>query len=253
MLAGRYATVAVALALLLSPAVAEETPPPDCDASSAYAANSTFQANLNLLAAALRANASASPAGFATAAAGAAPDQANGLALCPGDTNASTCAACVAAAFRDAQQACPMDKGVTVYRDACVLRFAGRQFVDFLREDQWLISELVPAIFTDPARSVNTSDAWFSAAVTGTLTALVDRAAAATNATRKYFATREMDFDPKLYGLAQCAPDLMPAQCQGCFRILQNVVVSARFLSGRPPSSSAFVVWCSLRYSAFVT
>ena len=106
-----------------------------------------------------------------------------------------------------------------------------------------------PAIFTDPARSVNTSDAWFSAAVTGTLTALVDRAAAATNATRKYFATGEMDFDPKLYGLAQCAPDLTPAQCQGCLRNLQNVVVSARFLSGRPPSNSAFVVWCSLRYS----
>jgi len=106
-----------------------------------------------------------------------------------------------------------------------------------------------PAIFTDPARSVNTSDAWFSAAVTGTLTALVDRAAAATNATRKYFATGEMDFDPKLYGLAQCAPDLTSAQCQGCLRNLQNVVVSARFLSGRPPSNSAFVVWCSLRYS----
>jgi len=102
---------------------------------------------------------------------------------------------------------------------------------------------------TDTARSVNASDAWFSAAVTGTLTALVDRAAAATNATRKYFATAEMDFDPKLYGLAQCAPDLTPAQCQGCLRNLQNVVVSARFLSGRPPSNSAFVVWCSLRYS----
>lgn len=147
MLAGRYATVALALALLLlpapAPAVAEETPPPDCDASSAYAANSTFQANLNLLSAALPANASASPAGFATFAAGAAPDQANGLALCRGDADASTCAACVAAAFRDAQQACPLDKGVTVYRDACVLRFAGRQFLDFLKEDQWLISELV--------------------------------------------------------------------------------------------------------------
>ena len=102
---------------------------------------------------------------------------------------------------------------------------------------------------TDTARSVNASDAWFSAAVTGTLTALVDRAAAAANATRKYFATAEMDFDPKLYGLAQCAPDLTSAQCQGCLRNLQNVVVSARFLSGRPPSNSAFVVWCSLRYS----
>ncbi|RLN36419.1 uncharacterized protein C2845_PM03G09240 [Panicum miliaceum] len=108
---------------------------------------------------------------------------------------------------------------------------------------------LPPAILTDTTRSVNASDAWFSAAVTGTLTALVDRAAAATNATRKYFATGVMDFDPKLYGLAQCAPDLTPAQCRGCLRNLQNVVVSARFLSGRPPSNSAFVVWCSVRYS----
>ncbi|CAN6205637.1 unnamed protein product [Urochloa humidicola] len=250
MLASRYAAVVVALAflLLLPPAAAAvATPPPDCDASSTYAVNSTFQANLDLLAAALPVNASASPAGFATAAVGTAPDQANGLALCRGDTNASTCAACVAAAFRDAQQACPLDKGAKVYRDACVLRFAGRRILDFLREDQWLISELVPAIETD-IRSVNAPDAWFSAAVTGILTALINRAAAATNGSRKYFATGEMDFDPKLYGLAQCAPDLTPAQCRDCLRNLQNVV-TGQFLSGRPHSNTAFVEWCFLMHS----
>ena len=144
MRAGRYAIVVLAFVfLLVPPPAAAANLDPECDASSTYTANGTFQANLNLLAAALRANASASPAGFATASAGAAPDQANGLALCRGDANASTCAACVAAAFRDAQQTCPLGKGVTVYRDACVLRFAGRQFLDFLRGDQWLISELV--------------------------------------------------------------------------------------------------------------
>ncbi|CAN6168299.1 unnamed protein product [Urochloa humidicola] len=250
MLAGRYATVVVVLAFLLlpPPPPAVATPPPDCDASSTYAANSTFQANLDLLAAALPVNASASPSGFAAGAVGTAPDQANGLALCRGDTNASACAACVAAAFGDAQQACPLDKGAKVYRDACVLRFAGRRILDFLREDQWLISELVPAIETDTTRSVDAPDAWFSAAVTGIFTALVDRAAAATNATRKYFATGEMDFVPKLYGLAQCAPDLTPAQCRDCLRNLQKIV-TAQFLGGRPPSNTAFVEWCFLRYS----
>jgi len=88
-------------------------------------------------------NASASLAGFATASVGAAPDQANGLALCRGDVNASACAACVAAAFGDAERACPMDRGAAVYRDACVLRFTSVRFLDFLREDQWLILELV--------------------------------------------------------------------------------------------------------------
>ncbi|CAN6219102.1 unnamed protein product [Urochloa humidicola] len=104
MLAGRYATVVVALSFLLlpPPPAAVATPPPDCDASSTYAANSTFKANLDLLAAALLVNASASPSGFAAGAVGTAPDQANGLALCRGDTNASACAACVAAAFGDA-------------------------------------------------------------------------------------------------------------------------------------------------------
>ena len=97
-------------------------------------------------------------------------------------------------------------------------------------------------IYADPGSVTNAPAAWFSAALTGIFSALVNSAVAAapSNSTRKYFATAEMDFDPKLYGLAQCAPDLTPAQCQGCLRILQNVVVSARFLSGRPPLQQRF-------------
>ncbi|KAM0869999.1 hypothetical protein ACQ4PT_040316 [Festuca glaucescens] len=246
MIAARYAT-AVVLALVLLPLPAAVTLKISCD-GSVYTANGTFQANLDLLAAALPANASASPSGFVTASVGAAPDQANALALCRGDTNASACAACVAAAFQDAQQACPQDKGVAVYSDACVLRFAGTRFLDFLQGDQWLVSELVPVVDTATG-SVNASDACFRAAVTAIFTALVDRAVAGTNGTRKYFATGEMDFDPKLYGLAQCAPDLTPAQCQGCLGQLFRVT-ELRYLSARPLSlwTSAFVVWCSLRY-----
>ncbi|KAL6657914.1 hypothetical protein ACP70R_005694 [Stipagrostis hirtigluma subsp. patula] len=247
MLAGRrHAIVVVALALLplLLPAAA--TVAPLCDGAG-YVANGTFQANLNTLAAALPANASASPEGFATASAGAAPDQANALALCRGDTNASSCAACVAAAFRDARRACPLDKGVTVFKDACVLRFAGIRFLDFLNEDQWIVSELVPNVDTAPG-SVKAPDTWFVAVVTAIFGALVDRAATATNSTRKYFATAEMDFDPKIYGLAQCTPDLTPDQCRGCLGELSQVML-LRWLVGRPPSNSDFVVWCNLRYS----
>lgn len=134
--------VVVALAVLLLPAAATQLV--YCD-DSTYADNSTFQANLNLLSAALPANASASPAGFATGAVGTAPEQVNGMALCRGDTNASSCSSCVAAAFRyaQAQQGCPLTKGATVYLDDCTLRFAGIRFLDFLREDQWLVPELV--------------------------------------------------------------------------------------------------------------
>lgn len=145
MLAGRYAAAAAAaltlLLLLLRPAIAAEAP--NCDSTTTYTANSTFEANLDRLAAALPANASASPAGFATATVGVAPEQANGLALCRGDTNASACAACVAAAFREAKRACPLDRGASILMDACNLQFASRQFLDFLRPDQWTLQELV--------------------------------------------------------------------------------------------------------------
>ncbi|KAL6871523.1 hypothetical protein ACP4OV_014352 [Aristida adscensionis] len=239
-----HAIVVIAFAMLLLPAAA--TMAPICDGAS-YVANGTFQANLNILATVIPANASASPEGFANNSAGAAPDQANALALCRGDTSSSSCAACVAAAFRDAQRACPLDKGVTVFRDACVLRYAGIRFLDFLNEDHWLVSELVPNVDSGPG-SVNAPDAWFTAAVTAIFTALADRAATPGNSTRKYFATAEMDFDPKIYGLAQCTPDVTPDQCRGCLGQLSRVTL-LRWLIGRPPSNSDFVVWCNLRYS----
>jgi hypothetical protein len=98
--------------------------------------------------------------------------------------------------------------------------------------------------------SVNASDAWFTAAVTAIYTALVDSAAAATNSTRKYFATAEMAFNPKIYGAAQCTPDLTPAQCRGCLGILQTQSeTTVQQAGGLSKSNDAAVVWCFLRYS----
>ncbi|CAD6342569.1 unnamed protein product [Miscanthus lutarioriparius] len=91
--------------------------------------------------------------------------------------------------------------------------------------------------------------AWFSAAVTGILSALVDRAVVASNSTRKYFATAEMDFDPKIYGLAQCTPDLTPGQCRGCLERLLVTTTNEFLISRRPPVNNALLVWCQLRYS----
>ena len=141
------AVVIAGLLLLLPPATPFEDS--DCDGSN-YAPNSTFQANLNLVAAALPGNASSMPTGFATADAGTSPNRAYAMALCRGDVNASTCGACVAAAFRaaGAQENCPNNTGATMYEDACVLRFSSVQFLDFLRPDQWQPGELayVPPI-----------------------------------------------------------------------------------------------------------
>jgi hypothetical protein len=85
--------------------------------------------------------------------------------------------------------------------------------------------------------------------VTGIFTAMINGAVAATSSTRKYFTTAEMAFNPRIYGLAQCAPDLTPDQCRGCLGFIQSETM-ARHMDGRPQSNVGAVVWCLLRYSA---
>nr|CAB3495064.1 unnamed protein product [Digitaria exilis] len=225
---------------------------PSCDSGGqvgSYTANSTFQRNLDLLAATLPGNTSSAPAGFGNASVGTSPDQVYALALCRGDINASSCSACVAAAFPDAEQACPGNMGVSMYEDACVLRFSGQQFTDFLRADQWKVSEIIWVPETANT-TVDVPADWFSAAVTKILAAVIDHAGNSTAATtKKYFATGEEDFEPKIYGLAQCLPITTPAQCQEC---LANFLtfMGTQYLGQRLQWVRLYSVWCSLMYSA---
>jgi len=66
-----------------------------CGTSGNFTANSTYQANIQRISAALPGNASSSRALFATATLGVVPDAVYALALCRGDANASACASCV--------------------------------------------------------------------------------------------------------------------------------------------------------------
>ncbi|KAF8674875.1 hypothetical protein HU200_048009 [Digitaria exilis] len=89
---GSYGILAIVLVLVL-PQVAISNVP-SCDSGGqvgSYTANSTFQRNLDLLAATLPGNTSSAPAGFANASVGTSPDQVYALALCRGDINASSC------------------------------------------------------------------------------------------------------------------------------------------------------------------
>ncbi|XP_044965493.1 putative receptor-like protein kinase At4g00960 isoform X2 [Hordeum vulgare subsp. vulgare] len=216
-------------------------------ASGAYAANSTYQTNLGLLAAALPANASASPAGFATATVGVVPDLISALALCRGDTNASSFRACVAAGFPGAQRGCPNRKDVAIYQDDCVLRFSDQRFLD-------LVGVESPAgTYSWDEEKLTAPAAWFNAAALALLNATVDQAVAARgDPAKKHFATGEESFDatyyPKIYGLAQCAPEMTAAQCRSCLCGFVGAAPWFLFRNGRS-GGRALGVWCNLRYS----
>ncbi|CAM0884814.1 unnamed protein product [Alopecurus aequalis] len=239
---GILAMVTLLLALPSACPLEEST----CDPSTSLAPNSSFPANLNLLAAALTANASSAPTGFATLSAGTA-SPAYAMALCRGDANASTCAACVTAAFRGAGVNCPNMTGVTTYEDDCVLRFAARQLLDFLKAEQWQVGELSSLTTTSDGRVPAVAVATFTAAATAILAAVSGRASSNSTAARKYFATGEVALDPRIYALAQCVPVLTPAQCSGCLGQLLKQIKS-KLSKSNPLWVSSRGDWCDLRY-----
>uniref|UniRef100_A0ACD5XEE9 Uncharacterized protein n=1 Tax=Avena sativa TaxID=4498 RepID=A0ACD5XEE9_AVESA len=176
------------------------------------------------------------------------------MALCRGDVNASSCAGCVAAAFRAAGESCHNDTGVTLYEDGCVLRYGNRQFLDFLKPEQWQVGEL--SYLTRWANDeivLAVGVGRFSAVATAILTAVSGRAlaAASTNSTtaKQYFATGEVvGFDPMIYALAQCVPVLTPAQCSGCLgQVLAPI--RTKLSTTKPVWVTSRVEWCDLRYS----
>ncbi|XP_039828981.1 cysteine-rich receptor-like protein kinase 6 [Panicum virgatum] len=232
--------IAVAVAALLAPRSASAYPWPVCGESSSFKPNSTFQANLDLLAATLPGNASASPRLYATAAAGAVPEQVWAMALCRGDTNATSCLSCLAQAFRDLPNDCTYDKDATMYYDPCILHYSD---VHTLPGD-----DTGPALNTYAVNNnanVTSDPARFVSLLAALVNATAERAA--SDSARR-FATGEADFDrefPKVYALAQCVPELTAAQCRKC---LAGIV--ARDLPGFQSNIGGRVLGinCTYRY-----
>ncbi|KAL6864856.1 hypothetical protein ACP4OV_016007 [Aristida adscensionis] len=239
---------ALLLAFLLHapPAAAQPLPWQLCnDTSGNYTEGSAYQANIRRLAAALPINASSSPALFAAGAAGTdtAADAVYALALCRGDTNASSCAACVSTAFRNAQQLCALKRGATMYDDPCILRYADWDFLADATDNR---GKFVAWSFD------NVSDAaapTFDAASGRLVNATADLAAADP---ARRFATGEMPFDeayPRIYSLAQCTPDMAAADCRTCLgTIIRNATPT--YFTGKH-GGRVFGVRCNFRFETY--
>lgn len=239
----------LAAALLLLPFLsapltgAQPLPWQNCDPTAGnYTEGSAYQANIRALARALPRNASASPALFAKGAAGTAPDVVYALALCRGDTNASSCAACVAAAFRNAQQLCAFNRLATVFDDPCILRYSHQDFLANVTDNGGEIIAWNGNTVSQPEADV--LDAFSLRLVLAT----ADIAAA--NPLRR-FGTREQGLDdtyPKIYSLAQCTPDMTANECRSCLDII--VHMTPNYIAGHA-GGRVFGVRCSFRFETY--
>nr|BAC57307.1 serine/threonine kinase receptor precursor-like protein [Oryza sativa Japonica Group]BAD31720.1 serine/threonine kinase receptor precursor-like protein [Oryza sativa Japonica Group] len=210
-----------------------------CGTTGNFTANSTYQANLDAVAAALPRNISSSPDLFATAMVGAVPEQVSALALCRGDANATECSGCLATAFQDVQNMCAYDKDAAIYYDPCILYYSNVPFLSSVDNAASTSRVNLQNVTSDPGR--------FNGMVAALVNATADYAA--HNSTRRYASgeavlDRESEF-PKVYSWAQCTPDLTPAQCGDC---LAAIIAKLPRLFTNRIGGRVLGVRCSYRY-----
>ncbi|GMP75214.1 hypothetical protein CsSME_00032386 [Camellia sinensis var. sinensis] len=181
-----------------------------CPNTTTYTPKSTYQSNLNTLFSSLSSNSTTSTTGFSNSTADLSPpDIAYGLFLCRGDVSTDVCQDCVSTASKQVVKKCPKSKDVTIWYDVCMLRYSNQSIFSFADESVGSILGNNQSI-TDP-NGFND--------VLGVI--MNDIATRASNGVSgKKFATSEANFTSlqKVYGLAQCTPDLNAMECNKCLR-----------------------------------
>ncbi|VAH45144.1 unnamed protein product [Triticum turgidum subsp. durum] len=233
---------ALLLAFLLPPLAASQWQ--NCGKNGNFNQNSTYQANIQALSVTLPKNASSSRTLFAADSVGTVPDIVYALALCRGDANASACGACVSNGFKDAQQLCPYSKVAAVYYDLCYLGFSNQNILSATDGDNNALMLVNGQNVTVPAKV-------FEAAVGVLMNATADYAAADSS---RRFGTGEEGFEtvdkgnPKIYGVAQCRPDMAPGDCRTC---LGNIIaMRSQYLIGRQ-GGRILGLRCNYRYEQY--
>ncbi|XP_054787217.1 cysteine-rich receptor-like protein kinase 25 isoform X2 [Prosopis cineraria] len=173
-----------------------------------YAPNSTYQFNLNTLLSKLTSNPDVDY-GFYNLSYGQSPNTVYGIGLCRGDVTPTTCRSCLRNSTTITQSCDKYTTAITIH-DECLLFYSN-----------YIIFGLVPALgFTIDDRSVtdNITD-WnqYKQVLNGLLGSLSRQAASGDS--RRKFAAGNTDAGSsrrKIYGIAQCMPDLIESECQNC-------------------------------------
>ncbi|XP_025801712.1 cysteine-rich receptor-like protein kinase 10 [Panicum hallii] len=218
-----------------------------------FTSGSAFATSLDILVAALVANASSSSSLFASAAVGASPDTAYGLALCRGDvTDPGICSACLGDAFRRLRDLCVRDRDATFYSDVCTARYSGEDFLSRPGDNSPVINAMdanASAYLVWDARNATSRSLFLS--LGANLFGEMAMYGAYNSSAARRFASAVMYINPQLptvYGLAQCTPDLAPAQCWRCFEGLSDQI--GQWLDRRE-GGRILGVRCSFRYEAY--
>ncbi|KAK1680005.1 hypothetical protein QYE76_040853 [Lolium multiflorum] len=130
--------------------------------------------------------------------------------------NNLTCYECLSSASLEAPTLCPDDKDTTLFYDGCTVRFSDQDFLS-----SW---DNTPEVVLNNTNTVEpTAAARSFDMLVGTLMEKIAEHAAASDAHDKKVSSGEAVLDGddpqmKIYGLAQCTPDMTSSGCGKCLR-----------------------------------
>uniref|UniRef100_A0A7N0ZYI0 Uncharacterized protein n=2 Tax=Kalanchoe fedtschenkoi TaxID=63787 RepID=A0A7N0ZYI0_KALFE len=201
-----------------------------------YTRNSTYRANLYTLLSVVSSNRNISY-GFYNFSEGQGSDRVNSIALCRGDIQQKACEKCVGFSTSDLPQRCPTQSQASIWYESCMLRYSNQMIFHSMEE---------PDIMSRSDRTVSDVDSLIQA-----LNVLfpVLRDHAASGDYRRKFAVGETNFtgSDKIYGLAQCTPDLNRDQCYNCLELAFSRMT--RSFTVNQQIDRYFGVSCAFRYS----
>ncbi|KAF7811122.1 cysteine-rich receptor-like protein kinase 10 [Senna tora] len=182
--------------------------------ASRYNATSIYKANVKALLSYLISNATVENGFYSTIVGWGTAYSISGRFLCRGDVTPSTCQHCVTFAANQTLEHCPEGTEFTAYNDLCTLSYTNQSFKP---------DSLVPnTVSWKTANKTEISDSQldhFNNITLGLFRDLAKQAANSSGSGGKKFATEEVNFTStrKVYGLAQCMPDLEAWDCTRCF------------------------------------
>ncbi|PIA31857.1 hypothetical protein AQUCO_04700002v1 [Aquilegia coerulea] len=168
-------------------------------------ANSTVEANLNILLSSISNKATLNNTKFYYTTVGTSPDKVHGIFQCRGDLTPEVCKKCAEVATEEIKIRCPDKKEITIWYDECWLRLSTKLIISTMAND--------PKRYHSYANNVSNPNL-FRSKLNELMDRLVDRAVNSTD----LFAVDDQFVanSDRIYGLVQCTQDISRSECDRC-------------------------------------
>ncbi|XP_062159475.1 cysteine-rich receptor-like protein kinase 44 isoform X2 [Alnus glutinosa] len=207
-----------------------------CNNTANYTSNSSFSVNLNLSFSYLNANAYTNR--FYNTSTGQLPDKAYSLFLCRADISPELCQNCIMDASEIIRDRCPNQEEAFIMYDECMLRYSNRSIFS--------VMEIIPPCIFFSQYNISADSGRFNSTLAGLMDGLVAKA----NSSSDLFATGDVNYTSlsRIYGLAQCTPDISPVECNNCLHVSVTAMLS---LFHGKQGGRVFRPSCNIRYEIY--